>query len=122
MMRFIQVITTTETKQQARRIAQSVVKKRLAACAQIVGPISSTYWWKNRIETAKEWQCVLKSNNDLYAELERAIREIHPYEVPEIVALPIVEGSRSYLSWMEEELRNKSQTAFTSKTPRHKSK
>jgi periplasmic divalent cation tolerance protein len=105
MTEYIQVVTTTETKEQAQRIAQVVVEKRLAACAQIVGPISSTYWWKGKIETAEEWLCLMKSANSLLADLERAIRENHPYEVPEIVAMPIATGGESYLNWLSEELR-----------------
>jgi len=105
MTEFIQVVTTTETKDQAQRIAQAVVEKRLAACAQIVGPISSTYWWKGKVESAAEWMCLMKTRNDLFADLERAIREIHPYEVPEIVAVPIVAGSASYMNWLDNELK-----------------
>jgi periplasmic divalent cation tolerance protein len=105
MTEFIQVVTTTETKDQAQRIAQAVVEKRLAACAQIVGPISSTYWWKGKVESADEWMCLMKTRNDLFADLERAIREIHPYEVPEIMAVPIVAGSASYMNWLDNELK-----------------
>jgi len=103
---YVQVITTTETREEAQQIARGVVGKRLAACAQILGPISSTYWWKGKIETAEEWMCVMKSDTALYKDLESAIREIHPYEVPEIVALPIVTGSASYLEWLKKELRD----------------
>jgi periplasmic divalent cation tolerance protein len=109
MTQYIQVITTTETKEQAEGIARAVVEKRLAACAQIVGPISSTYWWKGKIETAGEWMCLMKSREDLYAQLENAIREVHPYEVPEIVAMPIVAGSKDYLRWLSEELKDRPQ-------------
>jgi periplasmic divalent cation tolerance protein len=105
---FIQVVTTTETKEQAQRLAQAVVEKRLAACAQIVGPISSTYWWQGKIETTEEWMCVMKSRSDVFGELEKAIRENHSYEVPEIVALPITAGSESYLMWLGAELKGRS--------------
>jgi periplasmic divalent cation tolerance protein len=105
MTEYIQVVTTTETKDQAQRIAQAVVEKRLAACAQIVGPISSTYWWKGKVESADEWMCLMKTRHDLFADLERAIREIHPYEIPEIVAVPIVPGSASYMNWLDNELK-----------------
>ena len=108
MTEFIQVVTTTETKEQAQRIAKAVVEKRLAACAQIVGPISSTYWWKGKIETTEEWMCVMKSRSGLFEELEEAIRENHSYEVPEIVALPIAAGSESYLRWLSAELKGRS--------------
>jgi len=107
MTSFIQVTTTTETNEQAQRIAQVVVERRVAACAQIVGPISSTYWWKGKIETAQEWLCVMKTRSDLYQDLEAAIRENHPYEVPEILAVPIQHGSQPYLDWMRTELGGK---------------
>ena len=104
MVEYIQVITTTETKEDAQKIARTVVEKRLAGCVQIIGPITSTYWWKNNIEMAEEWLCLIKSRKDLYQELEKAIREVHPYEVPEILAVPVVAGSRNYLQWLEAEL------------------
>jgi periplasmic divalent cation tolerance protein len=71
---------------------------------QIVGPITSIYRWKGNIETAEEWQCVIKSRKDLYEEIETAIKAIHPYEVPEIIAVPIVAGSGDYLEWLRSEL------------------
>jgi len=105
MAEFIQVVTTTETKGEAQQIAQAAVEKRLAACAQIVGPISSTYWWKGKVESANEWMCLMKTRKSLFAELERAIREIHPYEIPEIVAVPIVAVSADYMNWLDNELK-----------------
>ncbi|KPL08061.1 hypothetical protein AMJ85_08975 [candidate division BRC1 bacterium SM23_51] len=102
---YIQVFTTTETKNDAHRIARTIVEKRLAACGQIIGPITSIYWWKGKIETAEEWICVLKSSMQLYEELETAVREIHSYDVPEILAVPITAGSQSYLDWLSKELK-----------------
>jgi len=104
MTEAIQVVTTAATKTDAQAIATAVVGKRLAACAQVIGPITSTYWWQGKIETAEEWQCVMKSRQDLYDELEQAIRQVHPYEVPEILAFPVVLGSQDYLEWMDREL------------------
>jgi periplasmic divalent cation tolerance protein len=104
----IQVITTTETKADAQAIARTVVEKRLAGCVQIIGPITSTYRWQGEIETAEEWMCVIKSRRDLYKALEEAIREVHPYDVPEILAVPVVAGSKSYLDWLDGELKQPS--------------
>jgi periplasmic divalent cation tolerance protein len=104
----IQVITTTETKAGAQAIARALVEKRLAACVQIIGPITSTYWWEGEIETAEEWMCLIKSRRGLYEALEEAIREIHPYEVPEILAVPVVAGGRDYLDWLDGELKQPS--------------
>jgi periplasmic divalent cation tolerance protein len=104
MTAYIQVITTTETKADAQAIARAVVEKRLAGCVQIIGPITSTYWWQGEIETAEEWLCVIKSRRDLYERLEEAIREMHPYDVPEILAVPVIAGSQDYLRWLDSEL------------------
>jgi periplasmic divalent cation tolerance protein len=72
-----------------------------------LGPIVSTYWWKDNIETAEEWLCVIKSKKDVYEELEKSIKEIHPYETPEIFALPVVAGSKDYLKWLSNEVKKK---------------
>jgi periplasmic divalent cation tolerance protein len=106
MTDYMQVTTTTETKADAQAIASAVVEQRLAGCVQIIGPIASTYWWEGKIETAEEWLCVIKSREDLYEELEKAIQEVHPYEVPEILAIPVTRGSKSYLAWLEDELKH----------------
>ena len=104
MTEYIQIYTTTENKDDARIIAETVVKKRLAACAQVVGAITSTYWWEGAIEEAEEWLCIMKSRKDLYGKLEEAILDVHSYDVPEIVAVPIVSGSQSYLQWLNKEV------------------
>ena len=104
MSEFIQVITSAATKADAQSLANTVVAKRLAACAQVIGPITSTYWWQGQIETADEWLCVMKSRQGLYEALEKAIRQVHPYKVPEILAFPVVLGSQDYLEWMDREL------------------
>ncbi len=101
MTEYVQVITTTEKKEDAERIAQALVEARLAACVQVLGPIRSTYRWKGAIETAQEWQCVAKSRADLFDRIDEAIRAIHPYEVAEILALPMAAGSRAYLEWID---------------------
>jgi len=102
----IQVITTTENREDADRIAQRLVEDRLAACVQVLGPISSTYRWQGTVETAQEWQCLVKSRRQLYDQLEEAIRRIHPYDEPEILALPILAGSEGYLAWLGKQVRD----------------
>ena len=100
---FLQIVTTTERQEDARRIADLLVEKRLAACVQIVGPVTSIYRWQGKVESAQEWQCQIKTRQALLDDVADAIRETHPYEVPEIVAVPIVAGSREYLIWLEEQ-------------------
>jgi len=105
MTNYVQIVTTVEHRKDAERIARALVEKRLAACVQITGPITSTYRWRGNIETAQEWQCWAKSRRDLYADVERAIRRIHPYEVPEILLLPILAAGDDYLAWLDEEVK-----------------
>ena len=104
MKSFIQVITTTDKKADAEKIAMTLIERKLAACVQIAGPIGSTYRWRGNIEKAEEWQCVIKSREDRYKEIEQVIKSIHPYEVPEIIAIPIIAGSGEYLDWLQGEL------------------
>ena len=101
----IQVVTTTGKREDAERIARTLVERRLAACVQLIGPVISTYWWKERVETAEEWQCWAKTGAEFYEDVEKTIKAIHPYELPEIIALPISRGSSEYLTWLRKELR-----------------
>jgi periplasmic divalent cation tolerance protein len=105
MTDYIQVVTTAPRREDAETIASALVAERLAACVQVSGPITSTYRWKDAVETSQEWQCCAKSRRDLYTAIEQAIRRLHPYEEPEIVVVPILEGSASYLRWIDAELR-----------------
>ncbi len=102
MSEFIQVTTTADTRELAIKIAGDLVEKKLAACVQVSGPITSIYEWKGNIENAQEWICVIKTSRDLYLRVEERIKALHSYEVPEIIAVPIVEGSKDYLDWMKE--------------------
>ncbi len=106
MNEFIQVFTTTERKEDAERAASVLLERRLAACVQIGGPIMSRYWWKERLETAEEWFCFIKTTRSLYAEVEEELKAVHPYETPEIIALPIVEGNPEYLFWVAESVQS----------------
>jgi periplasmic divalent cation tolerance protein len=100
MTDYIQVSTTTGSEEEAERIGEALVERRLAACAQVIGPVASRYRWQGKVETAREWICVAKTEASRYPELEAAIRELHSYEEPEILATPIVAGSRGYLDWV----------------------
>jgi periplasmic divalent cation tolerance protein len=99
LMNVLQVITTTGAIEDARRIAGALVERRLAACVQIVGPIESVYRWQEKVETAQEWQCWIKTRGDLCGAVEQAIRELHPYAVPEILSMT-AEGSNAYVEWL----------------------
>jgi periplasmic divalent cation tolerance protein len=97
----LQVTTTTPAEELAQRIAESAVAERLAACAQVHGPIQSTFRWQGELDRATEWSCVLKTTAGRYPALEARIRALHPYEVPEIVATEVT-GSDAYLRWIQE--------------------
>ncbi len=100
MKGYIQIFTTAGSKKDAANIAKVLVSKKLAACVQVVGPITSTYRWKGKVENAKEWLCVIKSRRALSAKVEKEIKRIHPYELPEITTAEI-SGSNEYLSWIK---------------------
>lgn len=104
MSSFIQVITTTASKAEAQTIARTVLEARLAGCVQIVGPITSAYWWEGQIEEAEEVLCIIKSRADLFERLEATIRAAHPYDVPEVLVVPVAAGSQGYLDWLNGEL------------------
>ena len=104
MAKYLQVFTTTDKPEDAERIANTLVENRLAGCVQIVGPVVSTYWWRGNMETTEEWLCLIKTRQDLYSRLEIALKQIHPYETPEIVAVPITAGSKENLDWLTDEL------------------
>jgi periplasmic divalent cation tolerance protein len=94
------VSTTFETPDEARKVAEHMVRRRFAACAQLIGPIESTYWWQDTLETAREWLLLLKTTRRRYPEVEEELLRIHPYEVPEVTAVPIEMGSDAYLRWV----------------------
>jgi periplasmic divalent cation tolerance protein len=96
---------TTPTAEDARKIAAALVEGRLAACVQIVEPITSVYRWQGNVEEEKEVLLLIKSTRDLVPRIAELLERIHPYEVPELIATPIVEGSSAYLNWLEENLR-----------------
>ena len=100
----VQINTTTATKADAERIAAALVERRLADCVQVGGPIRSCYRWEGKIETADEWVCTAKTTREAYDQVEQAIRELHSYDEPEILAVPIVAGSPGYLSWLREQV------------------
>jgi len=102
---YIQIYTTTDTIDIAQAISNKLVEERLAACAQVLGPITSTYWWQGKIETSQEWLCIIKSKKSLYKQIEDTIKSIHHYDVPEIIAVPITMGSKDYFNWLKKEIK-----------------
>jgi periplasmic divalent cation tolerance protein len=102
---FLVVQTTTDSRAEAVELARGAVEGRLAACAQVSGPVASTYWWEGAVERAEEWLLTLKLPASGYRALADFLVRSHSYDEPEIVATPIVAGSEGFLSWIEEETR-----------------
>lgn len=100
------VLVTCGSADEADRIAQAVVEKRLAACVnRLEAPVHSTYWWKGKIETAAEHLLLMKTEARLLGDLQMEIERLHSYEVPEVIALPIVAGAENYLQWLAGSVR-----------------
>lgn len=104
MSEYIQLTTTTGKRQDAEQLASELVSRRLAGCAQVSGPIVSTFRWQGKVETAEEWVCTAKTTIAQLDAIQRLFDEIHPYEVPELIATPIVDGSDAYLRWLGEQV------------------
>ncbi len=102
---YIIVFVTTANKAEAEKISQALLKEKLIACANIVNPVTSLFNWSDKVDVCEECLVVMKSRLDLFGELEECVRGLHSYEVPEVLAFPIVEGSKAYLDWMDKVLK-----------------
>ncbi len=105
----IVVLVTCGSSKEARKIARALVERRLAACVNILpGKVTSVYRWKGKAESAKDILLVIKTTRGRFATLQRAVRELHSYDVPEIIALAIADGSRDYLEWIADSVHPRS--------------
>ena len=104
--RALQVLVAVPSPAVARGLSEDPLARRLCACAQTLGPVTSRYRWKGKLETAREWLLVLKTRSALQSRVEREIRRAHPYEVPEILSVPLVGGHAPYLAWLRRECVN----------------
>ena len=105
MPREIVILCTCSSEEEAQKISRGLLEQRLAACVNAVLPVRSYYWWKGAIESDTEVLLLIKSSSDLFAAVEAAVRALHSYEVPELLALPVEHGSADYLNWLRENLR-----------------
>ena len=96
------VLVTCGSEEEALKIANALVEAHLAACVNLVAPIRSIYRWEGKIWDEKEWLLVIKTQKDRFEELEKRVKSLHSYSVPEIISLPITEGSSAYLKWIKE--------------------
>jgi periplasmic divalent cation tolerance protein len=101
----IVVFTTCGSEEEARTLASALIEKRMAACVNITSPVTSVYRWKGVLEQTQEWMLIIKSRRERFEELRHVLETAHSYELPEVLALPVVEGSPNYLTWVEEETR-----------------
>ena len=97
---YIIVMVTTPNKPEAEKITQRLLDEKLIACANIIGPVSSHFHWSGKTEHAEEYLIFMKSREHLFKKLAETVKALHSYEVPEILALPIVDGSKEYLDWL----------------------
>jgi len=103
--KFIQVMTTSDSRQVAEKIADTLVAQKLAACVQITSPVRSLYRWKGKVEKAKEYICFIKTRRKFFKKVETVIKKLHNYEVPEIIALEIIDANPDYIGWLDKELK-----------------
>lgn len=103
----IVVLSTCSSAAEAKQVAHALVEKRLAACVNVIAGVRSVYRWKDAIEDEEEVLLVIKTSRPLMDELREEIERLHSYEVPEVIALPVVDGSERYLEWMNRELAHK---------------
>jgi periplasmic divalent cation tolerance protein len=101
---YIIVLITTASKKEAEKITQHLLDLKLIACGNIVGPVSSIFTWSGKAEKAEEYLTIMKTRKDLFNKLAVAVKTLHSYEVPEILALPVVDGAKTYLDWLESSL------------------
>ena len=102
---YVVVIVTATSKEEAEKIALSLLNERLIACANIIGPVSSLFRWAGKVERTDEHILLMKSRLDLFEKLSEMVKALHGYEVPEIIALPIVKGSVAYIEWLNGSLK-----------------
>ena len=102
---YILILVATKDKQEAEKITKALLNERLIACGNVAGPVTSLFHWSGQIEKSEECLVVMKSRMDLFAQVAERVKGLHSYEVPEILALPIVDGSKTYLDWMSSVLQ-----------------
>ena len=106
-MEYTLIMVTTSSREEAEKIATTLLERKLIACANILGPVSSRFWWQGKIDLAEEYMIFMKTKRELFDQVADNVKQLHSYEVPEIIALPIVEGAKPYLEWINSSLTGK---------------
>jgi periplasmic divalent cation tolerance protein len=105
MAGYVVVLVTCPTRAVARRIAKRLVGERLAACVNVIAGVESVFWWRGKVDRAREWLLLIKTTAPRFERLKQAVLAAHPYEVPEVIALPVVAGHEPYLKWIQASLQ-----------------
>ena len=103
-MEYTLIMVTASSREEAEKIATALLERKLIACANILGPVSSRFWWQGKIDSAEEYMIFMKTKRELFEQVADNVKQLHSYEVPEIIALPIVEGAKPYLEWINSSL------------------
>jgi periplasmic divalent cation tolerance protein len=101
---YVVVFITTKDVEEAEKIGKTLVKRRQAACVNVIPEVSSHFWWKDKLDASKESLLIVKTKSSLLPDIIKSVRKIHSYSVPEIIALPIVGGNQDYLDWIDSEV------------------
>ena len=105
-MAYLLVLMTASNKAEASKIVRALLEEKLIACANIIEPVSSFFWWQGKIESETEALAIMKTSETLFEKLHKRVTELHSYDVPEILALPVVAGSQSYFDWIKTSLES----------------
>jgi len=101
---YIVVLITVKDAEEAQKISNALLKRRQAACVNIVPQVDSRFWWQDKLDAAKESLLVVKTKESLLPDIVKSVKKLHSYDIPEIIALPIVGGSQEYLDWLDREV------------------
>jgi periplasmic divalent cation tolerance protein len=101
----IVVLVTCANKEEAQKISRALVENKLAACVNILSGVESSFWWEGKVDSAQEFLLVAKSRGELFEKISGLVKSLHSYEVPEIIALPVTDGHKPYLKWIDDSLR-----------------
>lgn len=102
---YVIVLVTTADREEAEKISRALLDERLIACANIIGPVTSLFWWNGKIEKAEEHMLLMKTRSEMFEKIAEKIKALHSYEVPEIIAISIIKGFKPYLEWLNNSLR-----------------
>ncbi|MBS7659731.1 MAG: divalent-cation tolerance protein CutA [Candidatus Bathyarchaeia archaeon] len=101
----IVVFVTASSKEEAERIAKVLLEDKLIACANIIGPVHSMFWWLDSIDNAQEYLIIMKTRKDLFERICEKVKALHSYQIPEVIATPIIDGLKQYMKWLDESLK-----------------